>query len=202
MAEPAVFCADRGHEVFTRALVSRLAHDLEIEITVTAVSAARGKGMALSQLRGWQRSFERGLRVGKPDGLIVVIDGNCVTSQVKRHEIEAIVLTDVFPSIVIGCPDPHVERWCFADPDAFQRVVGTSTQPDPGKCERGAYKTMLRDALRGAEQPILTDEMEIAPDIVREIDLYRAGIAQPSLGAFVQDLQAALRTLHPDRRRP
>jgi len=202
MAELAVFCEDRGHEVFTRALVSRLANDLEIEVMIKAISAARGKGMALSQLRGWQRSYERGLMVGKPDVLIVVIDGNCVTSQIKRREIEAIVLTEVFPSVVIGCPDPHVERWCFADPDAFQRVVGASAQPDPGKCERGAYKKMLRDALREAEQPILTDEMEIAPEIVDEIDLYQAGAAQPSLGAFVQDLQAALKTLQPSRRRP
>ena len=152
--------------------------------------------MALSQLRGWQRSFERGLMVGKPDVLIVVIDGNCVTSQVKRREIEAIVLKEVFPSVVIGCPDPHVERWCIADPDAFQRVVGTSARPDPGKCERGAYKKMLRDALLDAKQPILTDEMEIAPDIVREIDLYRAGNTQPSLGAFVEDLQTALKASH------
>lgn len=202
MAELALFCEDQGHEVFTRALVSRLANELQVEIAVTAISAARGKGMALSQLRGWQRLFERGLKVGKPDVLIVVIDGNCVTSQVKHREIEAIISREVFPSAVIGCPDPHVERWCLADPDAFQRVVGASAQPDPGKCERDAYKTMLRDALRRAEQPVLTDEMEIAPDIVHELDLYRAGVAQPSLGAFVQDLQAALRRAPPGRARP
>ncbi|TMQ07949.1 MAG: DUF4276 family protein [Deltaproteobacteria bacterium] len=200
MAELAVFCEDRGHEVFTRALVSRLANDLEIEVAITAVSASRGKGMALSQLRGWQRSFERGLMVGKPDVLIVVIDGNCVSSQTKRREVEALILQEVFPAFVIGCPDPHVERWCFADPDAFQRVVGVNVRPDPGKCERGAYKRMLRDALREAEQPILTDEMEIAPEILREIDLYRAGITQPSLGSFIQDLQAALKAVPSTRR--
>lgn len=201
MVELAVFCEDRGHEIFTRALVSRLARELAIEVTINAISAARGKGMALSQLRGWQRAFKRGLTVGKPDVLIIVIDGNCMTAPVKRREIEPIVLADMFPSVVIGCPDPHVERWCFADPDAFERVVGASIQPDPGKCERGAYKRMLREALSKAEQPILTDEMEIAPDIVREIDLYRAGDAQPSLGAFIQDVQAALKIVQPSRRR-
>ena len=202
MAELAIFCEDRGHEVFTRALVSRLASDLGIEVAITAISASRGKGMALSQLRGWQRSFERGLMVGKPDILIIVIDGNCVTAQVKRREIEGIVRREVFPSVVIGCPDPHVERWCFADPDAFERVVGVSAPPDPGKCERDAYKKMLRDTLRAADQPVLTDEMEIAPDIVHEIDLYRAGITQASLAMFVQDLQAALKTSPPGRHRP
>jgi hypothetical protein len=200
MVDLAVFCEDRGHEVFTRALVSRLAGELEIDIAINAISASRGKGMALSQLRGWQRAFQRGLKVGKPDVLIVVIDGNCVTSPVKRREIEPIVLADMFPSVVIGCPDPHVERWCFADPDAFERVVGASTPPDPGKCERGAYKRMLSDALNKAEQPILTDEMEIAPDIIREMDLYRAGNTQPSLGAFVHDVQAALKTAPSGRR--
>lgn len=54
--------------------------------------------------------------------------------------------------------------------------------------------------IRDAEQPVLTDEMEIAPDIVREIDLYRAEDAQPSLGAFIQDVQAALKMVQSSRR--
>ena len=42
MVELAVFCEDRGHEVFTRALVSRLARELDVEVAIKAVSAARG----------------------------------------------------------------------------------------------------------------------------------------------------------------
>jgi hypothetical protein len=192
MVDVALFCEDRGHELFTRALVTRLAAEVGIEAHVRTVSATGGRGMALTQLRGWQRSFERGL-TGKPDLLVVVVDGNCTTAQAKKREIEAIISPAVFPRRVVGCPDPHVERWCFADPAAFREVVGADVPPDPGKCERALYKNLLQDSLRAGGQPVLTDSMEVAPDIVRDADLYAAGAAQRSLGMFIDDLRAALK---------
>jgi len=195
MAELALFCEDRGHELFTRAITHRLADEVGIAIDIRVINASRGKGMAISQLKGWQRSFERGLAVGKPDLLAVVIDGNCTGFQDKHREIEQLIRTNVFPTYVIGCPDPHIERWCFADAEAFEQVVGSVPPPDPGKCERGAYKKLLRDSIALSGQVVLTDEMEVAPDIVRAAELYRASKAQPSLGAFVNDLRKALSTL-------
>jgi hypothetical protein len=195
MAELALFCEDRGHELFARAITNRLAEEAGITVNIRVIRASRGKGVALSQLRGWQRSFEKGLTVGKPDLLAVVIDGNCIGFQAKQREIEALIQTHVFPNSVIGCPDPHVERWCFADAKAFERVVGSAPPRDPGKCERGVYKKLLRDSLIENEQVILTDEMEVAPEIVRIAELYRAGKAQPSLGAFVDGLRKGLSTL-------
>lgn len=57
MAELAVFCEDRGHEVFTRALVSRLANEIKIEIAITAISASRAKAWrCLSYAAGNARS--------------------------------------------------------------------------------------------------------------------------------------------------
>lgn len=195
MAELALFCEDRGHESFTRAIAQRLAGEVGISLDIRVISASRGKGMAISQLKGWQRSFERGLAVGKPDLLAVVIDGNCTGFQTKHREIAQLIQTHVFPSYVIGCPDPHVERWCFADAEAFEQVVGIAPPPDPGKCDRGVYKRLLRDSLDRSGQVVLIDEMEVAPDIVRVADLYRASKTQPSLGAFVDDLRRALSTL-------
>jgi hypothetical protein len=43
--------------------------------------------------------------------------------------------------------------------------------------------------------PILASEMDVAPDSVREMDLYRAGKAPPSLGHFIDDVKAALKQL-------
>ena len=151
--------------------------------------------MAISQLKGWQRSFEKGLSVGKPDLLVVVIDGNCIGFQAKHREIERHIQTHVFPKYVIGCPDPHVERWCFADANAFEQVVGSAPPRDPGKCERGVYKKLLRDSLIENGHVILTDEMEVAPDIVRAAELYRVGKVQPSLRAFIGGLRKGLSTL-------
>jgi len=41
--------------------------------------------------------------------------------------------------------------------------------------------------------------MEIAPDLVTQFDLARAGRAQPSLGDFVDQLRATLRRSAPRR---
>ena len=195
MAELALFCEDRGHELFTRAIINRLAEEAGIAVNIRVISASRGKGVALSQLKGWQRLFDKGLTVGKPGLLVVVIDGNGVGFQAKQREIEKLIQTHVFPNYVIGCPDPHVERWCFADANAFERVVGSAPPRDPGKFKRAVYKKLLHDSLLQNGQVFLTDEMEVAPDIVRVADLYRAGKAQPSLGAFVDGLRKGLSAL-------
>jgi hypothetical protein len=192
MADFALFCEDRGHELYVRALVGRLTREAEVDVRLRTISASRGKGQAITQLRGWQRSFERGL-VGKPDLVIVVIDGNCTSSQAKKREIAQVLRAEVFPHWVIGSPDPHVERWCFADALAFERIVGRKPPADPAKCERALYKRLLREALDAADQPVLTDEMEIAPDLVEAADLEIAARAQPSLGSFVSDLRDALK---------
>jgi hypothetical protein len=101
----------------------------------------------------------------------------------------------IFPRRAVGCPDPHVERWCFADPVAIQEVLGCPCPADPGKCERDAYKQLLRQTILSAGQPILTDEMEYAPDLVASMDLFRAGKNQPSLKHFTEEIRKALQSL-------
>jgi hypothetical protein len=135
------------------------------------------------------------MSVGVPDLLVIVIDGNCTTASQKRREIEKIVHQSVFPRCVIGCPDPHVERWCFADADAFRSVVGVEVPRDPGKCERDLYKALLQDALRTAALPVLTTEMEVAPEIVDASDLQVFDRTQPSLGSFVQELRSEFKLI-------
>lgn len=83
----------------------------------------------------------------------------------------------------------------MADPDAVREVIGIQPGPDPGKCERALYKRMLDALLGEAGAPVSSDPMEYAPDFVRATDLYRASKRQPSLGAFIDELRAALRGL-------
>ena len=56
---------------------------------------------------------------------------------------------------------------------------------------------MLRQSIENGGQPILTTEMELAPDLVRAMDLYRAGKNkhQRSLKRFVEDLRTGIRSL-------
>lgn len=71
------------------------------------------------------------------------------------------------------------------------------TGHDPGsvraKCERHYYKNKLRETIRAGGSPPTLGGLEIAEDLVREMDLYRAGKNDSSLGAFVNDLRTKYR---------
>ncbi len=190
-----LFCEDRGHEQFARALIGRLAQEARVPITLQVRSARGGHGRALGEFRAWQAAFVGGLKVGTPELLVLVIDGNCQGWNIARQGLASGIDGAVFPRSVVGCPDPHVERWCLADPLAFKAVVGIDAPRDPDKCERELYKRLLREAMEKAGQPILTDVMEFAQDIVEQADLYAAGAAQPSLGSFIGDLRGAIKLL-------
>jgi len=194
------FCEDRGHEQFVTALVKRLASEARVRLRLSTPSGRGGKGPALTALRGYQQVLESG-QLGKPvpDLLVAVVDTNCSTWHEERSHVTDCINTQLFPQFVVGCPDPHVERWCIADPEGFRKVVGTPPPPDPEKCERNVYKKLLRDAIRDAGHQILTDEMEFAPDIVEAMDLFNAGKNQPSLKHFVNELGAQMMLLHRQR---
>jgi hypothetical protein len=190
-----LFCEDRGHELFVRPLLARFLRERSLNAEIHVRSARGERERAVGEFRAWQSALGKGL-VGVPDLLVLVIDGNCKGWNTARSDLKDVISDATFPRAVVACPDPHVERWCIADPDAFRRVVGGSSPPDPGKCEPNLYKDLLRRAIEGAGQPILIDEMEYAPDIVSQLDPYKAGKQQSSLGAFLHDLDAALKDLH------
>jgi hypothetical protein len=192
-----LYCEDSGHEQFVRALLARVAADLGLRFTLSTVSGRGGHGRAVTEFKAWQRAVSsgRGLAFEIPDLLVLVIDANCSGWTHVRRELEQTVDRQVFPRCAIGCPDPHVERWCLADPGAIQEVLETSAPEDPGKCERHLYKQLLRQTIRSAGQPILTSEMEYAPDLVAAMDLFRAGKNQPSLRHFTEEIRNALQSL-------
>ncbi|OGQ17466.1 MAG: hypothetical protein A2138_18995 [Deltaproteobacteria bacterium RBG_16_71_12] len=190
-----LFCEDRGHELLVRRLVERLARERSMALSLDTKSARGGAARALTELEGWQQGLRTGRLSGTPDLLVVVIDGNCMGHPAKQREIRALVDNAVFPRLVIGCPDPHVERWLIADASAFHRVVGVGCPRDPDKCERDRYKQLVGEAVAGSAVVLLTGVMELAPDLVDAMDLYVAGSCQPSLRAFVDDLNAGLTQL-------
>jgi hypothetical protein len=191
-----LYCEDQGHEQFALAVLRRLTRELRIRVDPKVQSGRGGHGRALSEFRAWQRAVSKGgTGLAVPDLLILLIDGNCQGWSAARRELEEVIDGGIFARSVVGCPDPHVERWCLADPEGFLTVVGAPPPPDPGKCERFFYKNLLRRAIRDAGQPILTNEMEYAPDLVRAMDFFRAGKNQPSLRHFVDEVQTALQSL-------
>lgn len=190
-----LFCEDRGHELFVRALITRIAREERVGLWVASVSTRGGHGRATQELSLWQKLMRGGHPGGPPDVLVVAIDCNCGQWSDVRASIVETIDAATFPRALVACPDPHVERWCFADPVAFRDVVGSAPPRDPGKCQRDLYKRLFGEALKTAGAVVLGGEMDMAPDIVRRMDFFRAGKAQPSLKHFIDDLRAALREL-------
>jgi hypothetical protein len=174
-------------------LARRAAQELR-RLRLLGRRARGGAGRALLELKAWQSAASR-LDQGAPDLMVIVIDANCQGWSARRTEIAAAVDRSRFPRVVVGCPEPHIERWCLADPQAFTEVVGRAPPADPGKCERDIYKELLRRAIEDAGNIILADPMDHAPELVRAMSLYRAGRTQSSFKHFVNDLTAALRGL-------
>ncbi len=195
MADPLhidLFCEDLGHELFCRELLARLAAQENRTVRLVVRNAQGGAGRALQELKAWQSAAGK-LGHEAPDLLVIVVDANCQGWNAARAQIAEAVDGSRVPRFVVGCPDPHVERWCIADPQSFAVVVGAPPPTDPGKCQRDLYKRGLRQAIQNAGQIVLGDPMEYAPDLVRAMDLFRAGKAQPSLKHFVDELTNALR---------
>jgi hypothetical protein len=192
-----LYCEDSGHEQFARALLNRLARELSLRLDIRTSSGRGGHGRAMTEFKIWQRAVgaSRGIGHEVPDLLVLLIDANCTGWAQVRRDLEQSVDSTVFSRCAIGCPDPHIERWCLADPTAIQEVLGASAPPDPGKCDRHFYKQLLRKTIREAGQPILTNEMEYAPDLVEAMDLFRAGKNQASLKHFVDEIRGALQEL-------
>lgn len=126
------------------------------------------------------------------DALLVLIDGNGEGWAQMRMQVDSAVDRALFPYVAIGCPDPHVEVWCAADPGALQRVLETSLPARPKKAGRGVWKKWLRDALTEAGHVILSDPMDISAELLPEMDLYLAGREDPSLKAVIDDVRVFL----------
>jgi hypothetical protein len=187
-----LYCEDIGHEQFTGTLLRRIAHDLEVPLDFQTRNSRGGHGRALREFRAWQKAVAA-QRSGSPIPDLLVL---CNSWSECRRDLDEAIDSRLFPAHVIGCPDPHIERWCFADPYAIQAVLGCPCPADPGKCERDFYKKLLRETIRKAGQPILTGEMEYAPDLVEAMDLFRAAKSQHSLGHFIEEVRDAFQRRH------
>lgn len=187
-----LFCEDHAHEACARSLVAIAAGHESVEVSLRVASATCGIPRLKRELRAYQEIVQRS--AGSPDLLLVLIDANRVGPAARRTEIIDAIETGVFPMVVIGTPDPCVERWLLADPVSFAAHIGV--QPDTGPTkDRARWKTRLVDALVSANEIVTQGGAEFSDEIFGSMDLYRAGRSVPTLGAFVDELRATLRRL-------
>lgn len=185
--EVAIFCEDLAHERFLVALVHRLAREEQRTVEVFTMSGRGGHGRGLTEFSAFQKAR------GRADLLLVCIDANCKRWQAARREIKDKVDSSRFPAYAVACPDPHIERWYLADPQGLKSALSMNVSPGRKKCQRDRYKKLLVDGLKRAGHIVTLGGAEFAEKIVGDMDLYRAGKNEPSLGSFIEDLRSVLR---------
>ena len=191
------FLEDIGHENFLLALVERIAKDRGVPLQSMRPevrNATGGRGKVLDELQRFLRDVRRD-RVSLFHLLIVAIDGNCQGYREIRDNIREIVTRSDYPAPVIcAVPNPHIERWYLADPNAFQRVLEVRVIPNPPayKCERKYYKRALRAAILQAGVIAPLGGVEYGAEIAEHLDLYRVGEDDAGFRHFVEDLRDSL----------
>lgn len=190
MPEVTLFCEDSFHEKFIGAVLTRFRKEQRISVNARFLSSQGG----LPRIQGEFRDFLRDLskeNTSVPDAIIVVVDANCKGYNERKRAMHGIVASyPAFePLISYAIPDPHIERWMLADPQAFRTVFGRGCTVPAVKCAKDEYKRLLREEIRqsGIEAPLGGEEY--AEDIVQAMDLAHVEGNEPSLGLFLRDIK-------------
>lgn len=182
-----LFCEDRGHEVFCTALLKRLGTEADVPVRISPRCVRGGHGRATTELRAWLRSP----MASQGDLLVVVIDANSVGWHKQRQEVERCTAGAMYPTCIVGCPDPEVEAWLCADRKALTRVLGIPVDQLSGTV--ADWKAQLRALVKDANIPLLGDEMDLSLDVVPEMSIFDACKASPSLADFVKSIGLVLK---------
>lgn len=195
-----VFVEDHAHEAFFVPMLERVAREEDVSVCARVRTGRAGHSRSVAEFKLYQRIVTGSPASFSPPGLLIVgIDGNCSTFARARQEIRAATAKPFSDRLVVGCPDPHVERWYLADPESFKTVVGQRPSLGRKKCARDYYKDALAKAVRQAGHRPTLGGIEFARELVESMDLFRAGKNDRSLKAFVDDLRSSLRTFRASR---
>jgi hypothetical protein len=187
-----LFCEDAAHEAFGRALIERRADEEGLSATLHVPTAKFGIPRLKAELRAFQAVLRRA--GGAPDLLVILVDANDVGVAQRRSEVENALDSTLYPHIVVGVPDPYIERWMVADPVSFSARFGVEPDMAPPR-SREDWKERLTRALEASGEIVTQGGAEFADDIVSAMDLYRAGQTAPSFRTFLADLASAMRLI-------
>ena len=135
---------DTAHENIARALFRRLSSQEGMRISIGAAIGG-GYGGVITEIKGFQKALKKGaIPAGTPDLLVVLIDANCHDFQDTKRGAVKVIDASLFPFFVIGCPNPHIEKWLLLDQHALSVVFGTSLDIPLQKCDRDYYKNELK----------------------------------------------------------
>ncbi len=184
-----LFGEDFAHEEVVGALVRKVAGEHGTAVYLDWRSATGGRPQLVSEFQRFLRDLQRQSGL-EPAFVVVATDANCMGLNAREQEITAQGLA--FP-VVTAIPDPHVERWLLLDGAAFKAVFGAGCDAPDMKCARDRYKEQLIRAIQKAGTTPNLGGIEYAADIVREMNLTRAGRADRSLKRFIDSLRRMFR---------
>lgn len=191
-----IFAEDRSHEAFIAPIVYRLAREHRKNVEVKIRSAIGGHGRVQTELKLYQQNVRKALiETVVPDIIVVAIDANCNRWNNAKKGIEDNIEQDFKDKVVIACPDPHIECWYFADIETFKQIVGIQPRRGKKKCKRDKYKSILAKAVIDAGYPPTLGGVEFAKELAENMDFFRAGKQEKSLGNFLDNLRAKIKSL-------
>lgn len=189
MPEIALFVEDAAHQRFLDALITRMARERGIVISLRWGNARHGHGAVIKELKQYLRDLQRN-RNRVPDLVIAATDANCKGSA-RRKEVVEVLEKAGLPTIA-AIPDPHIERWLLLDSQAFKAVFAQGCGTPDRKCERSRYKKQLIDAiLKAGIVPSFGGGIEFTDDLIQHMDLERMAQIDDSFGRLFADLRGA-----------
>ena len=197
----ALFAEDNFHERFLRTLLERMAVEAAIEIEIEARSVSGGLPKVVEQFEAYVKDLRK-QSATMPDLIVVATDSNCVGHTERKRMVVAVAAR--FPPIerllICAIPEPHIERWMLADPNAFAEVFGRGCTAPTVKCKKDEYKHLLVNEIRksGIEAPL--GGREFAEDIVLKLDLTRVAQNEASFGLLHSALRAKFQQWQQQRR--
>lgn len=195
----AYFLEDLGHQDIIVSVVKRLIEEVnETNFYVSHdVRNARGGNRVRTALNLYLRDLQAGrIFDGYPDLLIITRDTNRVGRVAREREIQDIIERHRYNRcVVLALPEPYIEAWLFADPQALQRVLSLPRMPmiPQGEPIRERYKQALRQAVKDSGIIAPFGGTEFAEEIVAEMDLYTIQRNMPALGRFIDGLLQVFR---------
>ena len=126
---------DVAQELFLTALTRRVLFDLHATPEMRVVTAQGGRPKLLNEVKIYERALELNQR-RLPDVIVIATDGNCEGFARRRDDLIAAIDDKYRPFCVCAVPDPHVERWFFADQAALRAILGQATNPPAQKCDK------------------------------------------------------------------
>ena len=189
MHDIALFVEDFAHRQVIGALVQRIAGDFNLDVRLDWRNATRGYGQVVREFNTYLRAIERQGHPS-PDMILLATDANCKGWNQRIRDFGDPVSS---APIVHAIPDPHIERWLLLDGAAFKAVFGRGCDAPDQKCDRYRYKQRLVHAIFEAGITPNLGGMEFAEDIVQQMDIERAELADDSFGRFVGSLRTTFR---------